>query len=250
MKAIRIEAYQNMPCYRKASSFRLRETYPLPPYSTVIGMVHGACGFTEYHEMRISVQGEYCSTVNDTYTHYEFNPVAKGKLGSRDYVERYNIGYYSRDNTHHRINRGVGNHELLSDVRLLLHVCPNDESLAEVLYDGLLNPLYYPSLGRWEDLLRIDTVEICDISEDITNDATITLNRNAYIPVEYYNSDDYNYKITGTRYRINKSYAINPKTKFRHWNEQIDVIYASPQSKIVKGARCSKDSKGYAVFLA
>ena len=113
-------------------------------------------------------------------------------------------------------------------------MCPNDESLAEVLYDGLLNPLYYPSLGRWEDLLRIDTVEICDISEDITNDATITLNRNAYIPVEYYNSDDYNYKITGTRNRINKSYAINPNTKFRHRNEQIDVIYASPQSKIVK----------------
>ena len=164
-------------------------------------------------------------------------------------MERYNIGYYSRDNTHHRINRGL---ETTNFYQMFgyYYVCPNDESLAEVLYDGLLNPLYYPSLGRWEDLLRIDTVEICDISEDITNDATITLNRNAYIPVEYYNSDDYNYKITGTRYRINKSYAINPKTKFRHWNEQIDVIYASPQSKIVKGARCSKDSKGYAVFLA
>jgi CRISPR-associated protein Cas5t len=250
MKAIRIEAYQNMPCYRKASSFRLRETYPLPPYSTVIGMVHSACGFTKYHEMRISVQGEYCSTVNDTYTHYEFNPVTKGKQETKDYVERYNIGYYSKDNTHHRINRGVGNHELLTDVRLLIHICPNDQSLVEVIYNGLLNPIYYPSLGRWEDLLRIDSLEICDIYENIKNDGTFMLKRNAYIPVEFYNSDDFSYKITGTRYKINKRYTIYPKTKFRKWDEQIDVIYASPQSKIVKGARYSKDSKEDAVFLA
>ena len=250
MKAIRIEAYQNMPCYRKASSFRLRETYPLPPYSTVIGMVHSACGFTKYHEMRISVQGEYCSTVNDTYTHYEFNPVTKGKQETKDYVERYNIGYNSKDNTHHRINRGVGNHELLTDVRLLIHICPNDQSLVEVIYNGLLNPIYYPSLGRWEDLLRIDSLEICDIYENIKNDGTFMLKRNAYIPVEFYNSDDFSYKITGTRYKINKRYTIYPKTKFRKWDEQIDVIYASPQSKIVKGARYSKDSKEDAVFLA
>lgn len=250
MRAVRIEAYQNMPCYRKASSFRLRETYPLPPYSTVVGMVHRACGFTNYHEMRISVQGDYCSTVNDTYTHYEFNPVTKGKQESKDYVEHYNIGYCSKDNTHHRVNRGVGNHELLTDVRLLIHVCPGDQSLVETIYNSLLYPVCYPSLGRWEDLLRIDSLEICDIYEDILNDATFTLNRNAYVPVEFYNRDEFNYKVYGTRYKINKSYTINPKKRFRQWNEQIDVIYASPQSKIVKGARYSKDSKGDAVFLA
>ncbi|UZQ84622.1 CRISPR-associated protein Cas5 [Thermoclostridium stercorarium] len=249
MKAVRIEAYQNMPCYRKASSFRLRETYPLPPYSTVIGMVHKACGFTGYHSMRISVQGEYCSTVNDIYTHYEFNPVPKGKTESKDYVERYNIGYYSKDNTHHRLNRGTGYHELLTDVRLLIHVCPDDESMVDAIYQGMLNPSYYPSLGRWEDLLRIDLVEKCEIYENIINNATFTLNRNAYIPVEFYKGNEFNYKITGTRYKINKRYTINPKTELRQWVEQIDVIYASPQSKIVKGAIYSKDSKGDAVFL-
>lgn len=250
MKAVRIEAYQNMPCYRKASSFRLRESYPLPPYSTVIGMIHRACGFTQYHEMRVSVQGEYCSIVNDTYTHYEFNPVPKGKGESKDYVDHYNIGYYSKDNTHHRLNRGVGNHELLTDVQLLIHVCPDDESLVEVIYNGLMDPVCYPSLGRWEDLLRIDSVEECDIYEDIINDATFTLKRNAYVPVEFYNRDEFNYKVNGTRYKINKTYTVNPKTSFRQWNELIDVIYASTESQIVKGAICSKDSKGDVVFLA
>lgn len=249
MKAIRIEAYQNMPCYRKASSFRLRESYPLPPYSTIIGMVHCACGFNRYHEMRVSVQGEYCSTVNDMYTHYEFNPVSQGKKESKDYVERYNIGYNSNDGTHHRINRGIGNHELLTDVCLLIHVCPNDQSLLEEIHNGLLSPPNYLSLGRWEDLLRIDSLEECDIYEDITNEATFILNRNAYVPEEFYSNDDFNNKLSGTRYKINKSYTINKKTGFRQWNEQVNVIYASPQSKIVKGANCSKDSKGDPVFL-
>ena len=40
MKGVRIEAYQNLVNYRKPTSFQLKESYPLPPYSTVIGMIH------------------------------------------------------------------------------------------------------------------------------------------------------------------------------------------------------------------
>lgn len=249
MKAIRIEAYQNMPCYRKASSFRLRETYPLPPYSTVIGMVHRACGFAEYKEMRISVQGEYCSMVTDLYTHYEFNPVENGKKESKDYVDRYNIGYFSKDNTHHRINRGTGNHELLTDVSLLLHICPEDQTIMDILYKGLKSPSCYPSLGRWEDLIRFDSLEICEVMENIKCDASITLKRNAYIPLAFYNEDDYN-NVSGTRYIINKNYTITPKSRHRRWDNQIEVIYASPETKIVKGATYANDSVGDPIFLA
>lgn len=73
MKAIRIKLYQNMVNYRKPTSFQLKETYPLPPPSTVIGMVHYLCGFTEYKEMDVSIQGKYYSKVNDLYTRYEFS---------------------------------------------------------------------------------------------------------------------------------------------------------------------------------
>lgn len=249
MKAIRIEAYQNMPSYRKASSFRLRETYPLPPYSTVIGMIHAACGFTEYQQMHVSVQGEYCSTVTDLYTHYEFNPVESGKKESKDYVSRYNIGYLSKDSTPHRINQGTGNHELLTDVRLLIHICPKDQSLVRKLHRGLLNPRSFPALGRWEDLLRIDQVEECEIIENAVNKATVTLKRNAYIPISFYDEDTFN-NLSGTRYIITKSYLIDKKTGFRKWNEQIVVIYASADTKILKDATYTKDSKGDPVFFA
>lgn len=72
MKGIRIEAYQNLVNYKKPTSFQLKESYPLPPYSTVIGMVHAACGFTSYVPMQVSIQGKYHAKVNDLWTRYEF----------------------------------------------------------------------------------------------------------------------------------------------------------------------------------
>ena len=72
MKAIRVELWQDMVNYKKPTSFQLKETYPLPPYSTVIGMVHRLCGYDEYKDMKISIQGKYFSKVNDLCTRYEF----------------------------------------------------------------------------------------------------------------------------------------------------------------------------------
>lgn len=42
-------------------------TYPLPPYSTVIGALHNACNYTEYHPMDISIQGSYGSIGKEVY---------------------------------------------------------------------------------------------------------------------------------------------------------------------------------------
>lgn len=49
-RAIRLDCFQNLVNYRKPSSFIIKETYPLPPYSTVSGMIHATCGFKEYHK--------------------------------------------------------------------------------------------------------------------------------------------------------------------------------------------------------
>ena len=52
-KAIRIKCKQELVNFKKPTSLLIKETYPLPPYSTVIGMIHTACGFKEYHDMKI-----------------------------------------------------------------------------------------------------------------------------------------------------------------------------------------------------
>lgn len=61
MKAIRLHLKQNSANYRREETVNCRMTYPLPPYSTVIGAIHKACGYTDYHPMKVSIQGKYGS---------------------------------------------------------------------------------------------------------------------------------------------------------------------------------------------
>lgn len=61
MKAIRLHVKQSSANYRREETVNCRMTYPLPPYSTVIGAIHKACNYTEYHDMSVSIQGKYSS---------------------------------------------------------------------------------------------------------------------------------------------------------------------------------------------
>lgn len=70
MKALRIILTQNSANYRKEETQDNKTTYPLPPFSTVIGALHVACGYKEYHPMNISIQGNYESLYKKPYTDY------------------------------------------------------------------------------------------------------------------------------------------------------------------------------------
>ena len=53
MKALKLGLYQETVCYKKPYAFKVTETYPLPPYSTVIGFLHNVINATEYNPMRM-----------------------------------------------------------------------------------------------------------------------------------------------------------------------------------------------------
>lgn len=72
MKALRIVLTQSSANYRKEESLDNKMTYPLPPLSTIIGALHDACSYTEYHPMDISIQGTYESMHKEPYTDYCF----------------------------------------------------------------------------------------------------------------------------------------------------------------------------------
>lgn len=228
-KAIKIKLYQNMVNYKKPNSFQLKETYPLPPYSTVIGMVHNLCEFTEYKEMDISIQGKYHSKVNDLYTRYEF----KNGMNYENSRHQLQVGDYG-------VCRGIATIELLVDVELLIHIVPKEQELIEKIENAFLYPKKYPSLGRHEDIARIDEVKIVDIFEqEIEEDIELDENISAYIPVKYIKNDIVSItgdggevRNSGTRYKLNKDYKLqnyNTEKKpkiFRKWNK-IEVLYAS-----------------------
>lgn len=72
MKALRIHLTQSSANYRREEVIENKMTYPLPPFSTVIGALHYICGFKEYKDMDISIQGEYKSLNKEPYTDYCF----------------------------------------------------------------------------------------------------------------------------------------------------------------------------------
>ncbi len=72
MEALRIKLTQSTANYRKEETTVNKMTYPLPPFSTVIGAIHEACNYTEYKPMDISIQGNYESLSLEPYTDYCF----------------------------------------------------------------------------------------------------------------------------------------------------------------------------------
>lgn len=252
MKAIRLKLKQNLVNYKLPTSFQLKETYPLPPYSTIIGMIHNACNYLEYKPMQISVQGKYHSKVNDLATRYEF----KNGMTYDSTRHQLKVGDYG-------ISMGVSNVELLSEVELLIHIVPEDQSLVEEIYNAFKTPREYISLGRREDLVVIDEVKVVEILEERVRGENLRINRDykAYIPVQLIEKkrvliegevDTIEYK--GTMYNLTKDYALvnygttkSPKV-FRKWNK-VKVHYVS---NVVASRRreITLDEDRYMVFLA
>ena len=72
MEALRIVLKQSSANYKKEETIDNKMTYPLPPMSTVIGAIHSACNYKEYHPMDISIQGKFESMHKEAYTDYCF----------------------------------------------------------------------------------------------------------------------------------------------------------------------------------
>ena len=237
-KAIKIECYQNMANYKKPSSIQVQESFKLPPYSTVIGMIHKVCDFKEYKPMQISVQGNSKSSLTDMYTRYFFGI---------KYDPTRHLLWAKNGDSFDGITRGLGYAELIVDVDLIIHVIPEDENLFDIILDKLKKPSIYPALGRHEDILRIDKID----SVELEDTDEITLENDAYIPLNILEKIDS--KISGTVYNLNKVFAVNEKTKIRYWKEKVKIKYVKSGAVFYfnEGESIKKEKKSdIGLFLA
>ncbi|RKD24803.1 CRISPR-associated protein, Cas5t family [Caminicella sporogenes DSM 14501] len=252
MNAIRLKLYQNLVNYKKPTSFQLKETYPLPPYSTVSGMIHSVCGFKEYKPMKISIQGKYHSKVNDLYTRYEFAGAVYEEGRHNIKVKGFDINKKTgvKKEKYYGIIRGVSTAELLVDVELLIHIMPEDEKLLQIIYDSLKNPREYISLGRREDIVRIDEVKVVNIDK-VEREESKKLEYDAYIPVDMFR--EYEYSSNATIYNLNRYYDLIEVRKgvyIRQW-KKIKVIHGvMNRDEIWEDVEFLIDEDDYPVFFA
>ena len=206
MKALKIKIYQETVCYKKPYAFKVTETYPLPPYSTVIGMLHRILGAGpgEYHKMDISVQGNH----EGIFTTYNTTRFYKGE----------------------NITSMPLNVHMLYGVNLIIHVVSDEDTLRNI-YKGFKESDTAFTLGRSEDLARIDEIKYVDMEkmifdeDDLDNDG-IFLKNCFYVP------EKYNTELAGIGYKINKVYKI--VNNLRQW-EKIKVNYVEADELLGEG---------------
>lgn len=241
-KAVRLCLYQNLVNYKKPTSFQLKESYPLPPPSTVIGMVHFACGYSEYEPMDVSIQGNFNSRVYDLYTRYEF-------AGSSYDRERHQLKFESKDNKTYGATRGISTAELLVDVNLIVHICPTNQDKIDEIYNAFKYPTEYLSLGRREDIVQINEVKIVELNEEYIETESLDENTNYYIPIDSVISNEVD--TNATIYTLNKVYKkekLRKDVEFRRW-EKIKVAYCAGGKNTIDFADVYRDSDNKMVFL-
>ena len=213
MKIKKIKLFQESACYKKPFAFKVAETYPLPPYSTVIGMFHKILQAKpgEYFPMYISIQGNYESIFNN----YQTLRMFKGK-------EQVTT-----------MPRNV--HQLLN-VDLLIHVKAQDD-IIDKIYENVVTGKETFTLGRNEDLVRIDEIKSVEKTEKI--EIAYVDDYNAYVPVWIDN------EVEGINYRLNTTYEI--KDDLRQW-KKVDVKYIERHSQN-RVENFLKDEDGDCIFF-
>lgn len=172
MNALRLRIYQPQAHYRIPFTYQRQHTYPIPPYSTVIGFLCNVLGiddqakpeFEKFKRIKISIAGTFESKTTE-YSWFR-------NLSKEKHIQRF--GYLE--------NRTVGGHiehiggqslvsiDTLNEVRLIIHLAHEEAEFLEKIKSELENPvnrLEILHLGRAEDWIVFEeTPEFVELPTD------------------------------------------------------------------------------------
>lgn len=234
MRLLRVKLFQETACYQKPFAFKVGETYPLAPFSTVKGMLHAVLNADEYIPMNLSIQGMAETMMVDYVKKYMYKkaeaqvPICVAGLGIDLEPE-------------HVTSMPMYMH-LLYNVEHVIHIGAEAEVLDE-LYNRLSAPDQTVSLGRWEDLVRIDEVTFVEMKEK----EYVTLPYDCYIPEEWSKSrrELRSDLIAKMYFRLPRKYEIRQGK--RVW-DYTSVIYL-PFNKGIEFTKAIPHDGSYPVFL-
>jgi len=217
MRSVRIKLYQNMVNYRRELSFGYVQTYPLPTPSMVKGMAHALLDLNKYHNLKISIQGNYESAVTNMQKVYKFD---------RDRVSRPNNPYDVEVGTSNKTaTHGVMFVDEIVGMELLLHISFDDGNLNNQLLEAVRRRTVI--LGRNEDIARVD-FEDTHLVDILTADKEYRLPYNIYLAPEICKNE----RLEGTYYRLPFYYepvsSFNDKRIFKY----ADAVYIAKGNKI------------------
>ena len=239
-KVIRIKTYQQIAHFRKKLTMeKIKLTYQLPPYSTVIGMIHAISGFDDYEDMNISIQGNFESLVFNLLTNYVYG-TNKNSRG--------NYYFINSKGKRTSVIKSISETEEIYGLELIIHIQIKSKKIFNEVLKKLRNPLIFPSLGRAEDLLEIKEVKVVELMPFNLQEVN-KKNYKTYIPINMLSNKIFSKKLTlNKKYEIATRYTYrNNNIDLREWVEKVDVAYIFDNSLIRSNVI---DQDGFMVFLA
>lgn len=259
MRALRIHIKQTSANYRREETIDNKMTYPLPPYSTVIGALHNACKYTEYHAMDISIQGTYGSMGKEVYFDNCFHnkidddrkntllvkmlnketlsnafiEVAKAKSGKCHFKNGENI-HIINESEFKVFQQLSGTIRTNSDYKILTRSpksyevlydveliihVSSDDETLECIYNNLGS---LTSIGRSEDFVEL-IEEDTGFTELYPIKNKYKCENSAYINIntKTLHLNKKGSRTDGTRYLLNKNYILSEDGKKRIFNKKL-----------------------------
>ena len=126
---------------------------------------------------------------------------------------------------------------LLLDVIFFIYVLAEDD-IINIIYQNIINGTETFTLGRNEDIVRIDLVKIL---ENVNEVEEPNIEENAYIP-EWIDNE-----VDGINYRLNTTYKIQDNV--RKWNK-VNVKYVEKYTnKSLVGTEILQDEDGNNIYF-
>lgn len=260
---LRLRIYQPQAHYRVPFTYQRRHTYPIPPYSTVIGFLCNALGIDdqekdEYKKLRyikISIAGRFDSKTTE-YTWFR-NLVKSAHVERFGSVENRSSGGH----VEHMGGQSPISIDVLHDVRLVIHLAHEDDSFLEEIQSSLENPvrrLEVLHLGRAEDWVVIEelsevslsSLEVCRVDADFRHFFWIP--EHFYTPEAKDSASDFD-RYEGLRYRLPTFWTVEDytTTRNRHGRRIFEYITVKLSDGLLKGKRFLFDKEcNLPVFLA
>ena len=222
MECLRVKLYTPTGIFKNPLSIKGIEIYPLPPYSTIIGLIYRAMGRKWNGEyFQISIQGDYQAIYRD-YVWFKKHNFKDKELG--------------------RLPLQV---PILYNLWLLIHIKASEELLNEI-ESGLKKPkeLLFLSGGEYpvkvEEVKRVKCLEKFFSEED-----SIKLNYHAYVPKKFKKKISPSGTGEGILFSLSYFYKNSQKSKNYSW---IDAYYFQKGTEIYGSLILDEDNNP--VFLA
>lgn len=188
MKVIRLKIYQPQAHYRIPFTYRRRHTYPIPPYSTIIGFLCNVLGidnqnkdeYKKLKEIKISIAGrfEYKST---EYVWFR-------NLSKNAHIDRFgHVGNrFISGHIEHIGGQSLVSIDILNNVWLIIYFAHENGDFLRKIKSNLENPvnrLEIIHLGRAEDWVVFEEIsDIFDITKFSVQQFDINFKHFFWIP--------------------------------------------------------------------